>query len=478
MNTLELSGIWWLPESPDSTISGTLSFDGSNHARLKLIGSFREINDILASPARGFAPPIILGVAVSGQRVTLYQCMQVNRTINLSGYDLQTSSFEARAVFVGAHLTTTEELMFSKFAIRYDRLGDWAQLSGFTMSLESGEAGRMSRFTLKYELPDEYCVVLDGFEVAFPATFHWGGNQVDQPEIRQSLFVEVRPNAPATFSAFLNPYFYHVQNFLSLGIGQPVYPVEVRATLPVSVSEGQTPHTHPQQLQVYYAHNRSGASDAQVQPWDMLFSLRDLGTFYESCLQQWFLKASDLKPVYDLYFATLYGSGVYLESRFLNFSQALETYHRRRIGGTYLDEAQFAEVRAALRGALAGFEMEEGPRAAYERKLKYLNEVSLRKRIKEIVTSCGEPASMLISDGNAFAHRVTNTRNYLTHYDPELQAQAATGEDLYIPAEQLKFLLELCFLKELGLPESKRAELVGDNRRYQHLQQMITTPSL
>lgn len=42
------------------------------------------------------------------------------------------------------------------------------------------------------------------------------------------------------------------------------------------------------------------------------------------------------------------------------------------------------------------------------------------------------------------------TRNYLTHFDKRLKAEAAEGEELYHTTQKLKILLETCLLVELG----------------------------
>jgi hypothetical protein len=39
----EIKGVWWLPNNPEKTISGILSFDGQGKIILDLIGSFSEL---------------------------------------------------------------------------------------------------------------------------------------------------------------------------------------------------------------------------------------------------------------------------------------------------------------------------------------------------------------------------------------------------------------------------------------------------
>jgi hypothetical protein len=73
-------------------------------------------------------------------------------------------------------------------------------------------------------------------------------------------------------------------------------------------------------------------------------------------------------------------------------------------------------------------------------KLEYANELSLRKRLRQMV----EPFKDLYGDPGQRKHfigKVIDTRNYLTHYDTRLTQQAARGDDL----SKLCMKLEACF---------------------------------
>ena len=45
---------------------------------------------------------------------------------------------------------------------------------------------------------------------------------------------------------------------------------------------------------------------------------------------------------------------------------------------------------------------------------------------------------------------IVDTRNYLTHYDSDLESDAAKGEDLYILCLKMELLFELHFLYLMG----------------------------
>ena len=49
-----------------------------------------------------------------------------------------------------------------------------------------------------------------------------------------------------------------------------------------------------------------------------------------------------------------------------------------------------------------------------------------------------------------FISKVCDTRNYLTHYDVSLKEKSASAKELYYLNEDLRTILQIYFLKELG----------------------------
>jgi hypothetical protein len=62
---------------------------------------------------------------------------------------------------------------------------------------------------------------------------------------------------------------------------------------------------------------------------DMLFSLQDISCRFGEIVQAWFTRSTVSRPLYDLYFGTLRSPFMFVEHRFLNMFQALESYDRR-----------------------------------------------------------------------------------------------------------------------------------------------------
>jgi hypothetical protein len=156
---------------------------------------------------------------------------------------------------------------------------------------------------------------------------------------------------------------------------------------------------------------------------------------------------------------------MYLEHQFLSLAQALETFHRRVYGGFYLGEEEFAAVLQALSGALPS-NVPSNVATSYKMKLEFLNEYSLRKRLKNLVEAAGKTARFLIPRPDDFVQRMTNTRHFLTHYDNRLRGSSAEGEDLFWLIQQAKFLFEVLLMREIGFPSELIKTLVEQNERY------------
>ena len=94
----------------------------------------------------------------------------------------------------------------------------------------------------------------------------------------------------------------------------------------------------------------------------------------------------------------------------------------------------------------------------------------MRKRLKNLTEdlSQGNLGIVFISSSKSraeFAGKVSDTRNYLTHYDPEKPLDISTRElgDL---VEKLSALLEVCLLWEIGFDFITIRKLTAKHWRY------------
>ena len=94
--------------------------------------------------------------------------------------------------------------------------------------------------------------------------------------------------------------------------------------------------------------------------------------------------------------------------------------------------------------------MESGQKDSWKNKIEYGNEVSLRKRLKDLIRYLNEfDITQKITNGDMeeFNNNVVDLRNYYTHYGHDNKPNINNVIGLTF---DLKLLIELCILNELN----------------------------
>jgi hypothetical protein len=455
MQPFSYTGVWWLPGS-ETHVAGTLTFDGSDYPRLKLVGILHELTDVNANSEIRFE--VILGVA-EGKRITLSKTIQVNFHISAPG--IPTSEIAAPIAIVGSHIERDSDLRFTNMSVAYDHLIEWSGLNAIVRTHQFPTEIEVAAQTVTVSAPRYPEVEVAGASLKFVTSWGTEGEAPYQAGVSQELYIRLAPPAPLTLEEYLTRYFYHIQNFLTLGVGVPLGVRRVSAAIIVGDAT--------EQVELYF--NTRAGKEKVVHRWDMLFTRPELGDDWHIALGRWIERADILGPIYDLFFSTIYGANMYLQHEFLSLTQALESYHRRTSAGTYLMPSIFGDLIAALESVIdADSRFSSDIKRTFKDRLKYFNEYSQRKRFRNILRTLGDLASLLVPDPNAFVDSVVTTRNYLTHYDPEGRDSAANNQDLWRLSEQLRFILEVCLLLELAIERPIITSLINKHQRYLRLQ--------
>ncbi len=466
MGKFEHHGIWWLPEKSDKQVSGTLKFHPEEDTSLELIGSFKDISELNVVQK----PEIILGLTSNGKKVTLYKCYESQSSLSMPGF-LKTS-FVVSVVFIGHQFERKEDIVFDSLSLNYSNLNEWVGISGFHQQLNTNPEGHLHKAEISYSYPQKVEAKLENFNISLDYHFAMSG-AFSEFKLEQTTFLKIEIHEPTHFDGYMD-ICYDNQNFLSLAMGRAVYPLSIKAKTEgcqTTLSDGKVVYND---IFIFYPIRGFPESAKHLSRYDMLFSFQDISADFEKCFKNWFAKSDTLKPVYNLYFGTLYNSSMYLQHEFSSLIQAIETYHRRTREGKYLpDDDYLNDMYPALIKAIPQT-VDQGFRESLKGKLLYLNEFSLRKRLKEILESCGELTSPLINTKVEFIEDVVNTRNYFTHFDKKLEAKAKMGKDLYQLAQKIRFILEICLLKEIGLTDTTIKGLISRNQKYQHLQRNLS----
>jgi hypothetical protein len=448
-----------LPTNPGRMVSGTLKFDPSEGGYLHLIGSFKDITALNET----LRADIIQGVGINGKLVTLYNCTEIKTHLSRPGF--LSNTFFAEMIFIGVNFETVERIQFKTMVVGLSYLDEWIDTSGFSKIKREPKG-----YVIEYKLPELIGAEIAGnVHITIDTHTNLKANRLTSAglpkdsTLSQKNYVIIKPSEEKTIQWYLE-IIRQLANFFSMGVRQPVHILSLDAT-----SESNTKRisggniVHPK-IEIFFSVANSPTKLTKVSISDMLFTYNEIVNWLPTIFVKWFENADQLKPVQDLYFGSLYNTSMYLYNAFLNFVQALESYHRRLFPNvTELSPAEHQLQLEEITNSIP-----EKYRDWLSKQLKYSNEINLRKRLVDLFNRYTVIPKLFENDSKleSFIYKVGVTRNYLTHYDPSLREQAASGEALRMLVDKLKIILDVCFLVLIDFSSDDTEILMRRNDMY------------
>lgn len=440
-------GHFWLPGSPDKSVFGTLTFTRREGANLSLA-------DAVSADKSEVEHAIILGQTSGGAYVTLMHAIRTQAPF-LRLTDSYPCSYHATCLISGAAFESESDMRFSHWQMRIPEMRAWVGRHGFEIDSADLFAGLdCPEVRIQYRTPEKQVLLCDANGLNLSLAF-WPllRTRRDVVSVRQDVSLEVQQSSSDTLHDYLRTGT-RFEHFLTLATGSLIRAGSIKAVVRDDDPESTA---HPVIVEILYQPVRNASGIPRID--EFLFSLEDIKGLEQDCLRNWIAKAEWLDPVCALYFGTLYNPSKYLDFNFLALVQAVEAYHRRATEET----DQPMKVHEARVKSILGKAPPEH-REWLERKLAYSNELSLRRRLKLLFAQFSFLFDDLIPDRKSVISSIYDNRNYLTHYDAKLRNRAATGAPLVYMVEVLKLLLQACFLRELGLPDTKIREFASRSR--------------
>lgn len=151
----------------------------------------------------------------------------------------------------------------------------------------------------------------------------------------------------------------------------------------------------------------------------------------------------------------------------MSYTQALEAYMRKNeiFKDCFMNLEDYEIVKKELNEYVENSIMESGQKDSWKNKIEYGNEVSLRKRLKDLIRYLNnfEITQKIINDDfKEFIDNIVYIRNYYTHYSHDAQPDV---NNLINTTFNLRLLIELCILNELNFDKEFIDYVL--NRRYE-----------
>lgn len=439
-DSIEFVGEWSLPDKVNSLhISGTLSWE-SQRATLKLHDSFKLLEGaIYGDEVHSYAA--VHGTSTSSQYVTLLNATRAGTGFNFGAAGMrQSERLISSWVVIGDHVLP--ETLYSEIRVRIPGLQIWVGRSGVTQTIvDKTEQSAAAVLYCVEGLTEEIMTI-----PCLSATLGWGidrnfsGDLVSEITVKTSACLKIRPDEPKA----LDWYFQQLGKataLLSFLAGSPMSPDHISAK---TVASGTDVEILVALREAKYCSHKS------VHDFYMLRN--DIDADLRLVFAKWFELYDSIAMPSQLALSVLSSEKLWLHVEFLSLMQALEGFHRATMPGLYTSVDQYDSVRKTLSNAIPQ-SVESAHKEALKSRIKYGNEVSLRKRLDALVARVPQEIRVQILGGDGSVPRSwVVTRNYYTHWDEASRDSILDGVEMHRAGVRMKHLLRVLYLDFVGIP--------------------------
>lgn len=440
MKGFEHTGFWWDPRDPDTRWPGTLTFDPVAGATLK--------RTIASHPKQIFVEclelEIIHGEAPGGLEITLLDCFES------SGTDIF-----ANAVITGFHAAVPDPPVLVAAAV-IENLSEWwgASAIAHDSGLKYPDIG------VRWTQPDAIEVHADDLMRTTICSGALSSFERRSVSITEEIRIELKAASPKRLSVFRRRV-HACQDLLSIASLTLCNIEDFRLCPP---SEDGTPKVigHFHAVPVF-------KNPAEGWP-HFLFRHKDVESRLNQVFGAWLANAESLSVVRSLYMSGAYGKS-FLEIKLLALAQAAEAYHRRAYEGEdqYMNADAYEQtILPGLLSAIPG-SLDRSHRDALRSRLKYGNEHSFRKRMTVLFDEHEPALAAVIPSPKQWIERIVDFRNGFTHHPVVSEAQNFDKMELVRCNYVLRILVELCFLKSMGMDGVTIAQIAKACERYRQI---------
>jgi ApeA N-terminal domain 1 len=446
LDTFELAGEWWLPESPDTRIIGVLKYSDEDGFKLEIpfgtLGAIpRSIN--VCNPIKRL--PIVLGVLVNGKTVTLVDVLMTSMNLKFPG--VGSEEYKSLLGFIG-DIESVANPQIERIEVTFLHFRDWVGSHSCVATL-SEEDQVINSIDYHYEMPSKTDLAVGDFgRIKLSHKTDWTQPSVKGFKLEHDCFLILELDEPLPFDIveerFLTPLWQflsfcidrrtHIQKLMALPCGQESW-------LEVGRFQGQP----------------SISQDFLMEPF-MLLSMQQLSERTASVLGRWLeFKGDERRAIALLVGINNDRGSFYSDLRFLAAAQALEAMSRVDANEKELNDDEFARRLSVVMNSVEDRKVREWA----ERKLKHANSRNASELLQALAGEIGAYVSTLAPNQKQFFNDIRENRNYYTHRDDRRVGRILEGNELYTLTQGLICLLKASVLIKLGFSQNETATLMN-----------------
>ncbi|MFC3355659.1 HEPN domain-containing protein [Sphingobacterium zeae] len=441
-------GIWFLPNSQITVMGHLTVTDFIIELHLTDPNNRKLSEEEAASVNEELRYPVIYGLGNYGEKITLYDCSGVidifNAKLMLYGDEYYSAFNEQKFKILGVHIPTFDGWISS------DSFKNSYKSAGFSIEYTAPEK-------LKMALSDSLDINID-FECFQPSTEN--RNKITLHEFALVNFI-AKDAEGIHISEFMKYllYFQQLVSFLSKD-GANVSAARVYTSV-----EQYTRNKFLGTMVYGGVPFNKFEYPLQDRHRKYLVSRADVDDGLEAFFGKWFSFAAEGQHILKLIFLDYFFRGAFDENNFLNLIRVLEIYHIYMFPGKLMPDTDF---KIKLGEIIAG--VPDAHKKEVKEHLAFKNELNLDQRLTKLFSEVenGKLGFDYTYD-ETFKRKVKQSRNYYTHYNPNLKAKAAAGEELEALTLACRALINYLILKHLGVPKEvlrKRFEYYIESSYY------------
>lgn len=440
LETIKELGNWWIPESPDQKLTGTVTFNPQEGISLDLVGSFEASRDA----HNGAEYSVIYGLTSKSGPVTLSKCHNGGWSSHHTphGGEFVTTKYHADRIFRGMHFPDPERLTLDQVHLSFTHLHAWIGQHRLQIDHTRGE-GQGTDNVIIYRTPESIHIETNGISHDFWSDFGVSQSR-DNLVLDGASGVELTSRPGLTLEQWLEHAIIPLFEFLSFATGRANGLSQVR--FEQAYTQERLAGWSPKDVDVSFlltANMRYSGLSPRSRPSreaEELVYANDLEDSEWSIYPNWIGFVQRFYSALHLYLlARDYGERFpFFEAQFVSVVQALESYHRQKWGD---DDSEN-------------------------------NRIALKTRLLELLGEMPGIVKQVHLDLETFVERVVDTRVYFTHLSESMELDRFGPQDAYTAMEALLCAIEVVFLKELGIPLEEGLHRIMQSQRFLAIQKI------
>lgn len=459
-DSAEFSGEWHLPGDDAPRVAGALSWR-EKRATLALHDAFKKMRGAIYGTEE-FEYPAIRGTTTKSDLVSVLHAYRSASGFSLGAAGMrEPETVTSNWVVIGAHVTA--DTKYRELRVRIPGLQMWISRSGMMQSIldKTDDKPPTVLYTIE-AMPEEFTPIpTAGLSLGWGIDRQFSGDLLSTINVQSSACLRIKPDAAQTLEWLVREMGKAV-TLLAFAAGSPMAPDRMTAKLAdvdhdvaVLVALRESNYcTHKHTFNFFMLRGNMHA---------------ELGDVFA----RWYAIYDSVAMPSQLALGVLSSTGLWLHVEYLSLMQALEGLHRALMHGLYVSEADYAPIAHALTNAIPRGTQSDH-RDSLKSRIKYGNQLSLRKRLAALTNRLDLPIRQFVLGGDGTVPGAwVDTRNYYTHWDETLRPNMLDGNGMYRACARMKTLLRVLYLQLVGIPDDAIIEsLKGGCSECQYLIQL------